>query len=574
MMLSKRLLLQLMLCIAAFFPSYEVHAQDSATPSLSGDSVVLSQGDIQTLNVHSVVELLNRLPGVSASNSSVSLQGSSSKSVLVLLDGRPLNNPVSGQVDLGALSADRIAELRMIKGSGAVRYGDNTSGGVILITTSEPVNSTSRKVELHYGSYNSSELSAEMSTSIHATGLELGLNRDSSDGHRENGDSLKTGATFALSRTFSPTLGGRLALTFDNGERGYAGKVLKPTPEARKFTNNRSSLLKVKFRKLESSTYYNIFKINFINPDSNIANRLNTTVFGQELRFNGPFSVGLKYELLSADSSDFGIQREQQQSAFLFNRYALFGSGDKAITAGVRVNRHSEFGITYNPQLGFSYNSSPFTLALEVSRSSNTPTFKQRFSNSTYARPNPGLGMETSSNVKASFSYAVSDTATLDISGFYNKIDNTITYVSNVNGTYSYQNIDSSRRRGIDASFDWQITPMFRFNISYLFLNFTDDATGLDMPRKPRHKAKLNLDITHAALLVTVTGKWVSNSFDDKANSVIQAGYITLDTNIAYNLGKTQLLFSIENMLDEYYEYHKGIPHAGRTFKAGIRHLF
>jgi outer membrane cobalamin receptor len=330
----------------------------------------------------------------------------------------------------------------------------------------------------------------------------------------------------------------------------------------------------MKFRKLESSTYYNIFKNNFNNPDSNIVNRLGTTVLGQEIRFNGPFSAGLKYELLSADSSDFGIHREQQQSAFLFNQYALFGSGDKAVTAGVRVNRHSEFGITYNPQLGFSYNSSPFMLALEASRSSNTPTFKQRFSTSTYARPNPTLDMETSSNFKASLSYAVSDTATLDISGFYNKIDNTITYISNVDGTYSYQNIDSSSRRGIDASFDWRISPMLKFNVSYLFLNFIDDATGLDLPRKPRHKAKLNIDVTHAALLVTVTGKWVSNSFDDKRNSVIQAGYVTLDANAAYDFGKTQLLFSIENMFDEYYEYHKGIPHAGRTFKAGVRHLF
>ena len=301
---------------------------------------------------------------------------------------------------------------------------------------------------------------------------------------------------------------------------------------------------------------------------------MNTTIFSQELRFSVPFSAGLKYEGQSADSTDFGMHRENQYSAFIFDRFALFGSADKAVTAGLRVNKHSEFGITYNPQLGFTFDSDPFGLALELNRSSNTPTFKQRFNESTFTRPNPGLGMETSGNVKASLSYAAGDTITLSVSGFYNKIDNTIAYIGNTDGTYSYQNIDSSTRRGIDTSFDWRITPMLKLNASYLFLRFTDDATGRDLPRKPRHKAKLNLDATIGKTLLSMTGKWVTDSFDDKANTLIQAGRFTVDANATYSSGNTQFLLSIKNMFDKSYEYHRGYPSAGRTFMAGISQIF
>ena len=250
---------QVTICIMAFSLASNAWGQALERSSLNGDGVVLSRSDIQALNVRTVVELLNRLPGISASNSSVSLQGSSSKHVLVLLDSRPLNNPVTGQIDFSTLSADRIKELRVIKGSGAVRYGDNTSGGVILITTHDVVRASSRKVEIQYGSHNTSALSANISSSINATGLELNLNRKSSDGHRPNNDSTETGAAFSLNRAFTPLLDGRLTLAVGNTKRGYAGKVSTPTPRARDRTTSRSAMLNVKYRAMESRTYYNIF---------------------------------------------------------------------------------------------------------------------------------------------------------------------------------------------------------------------------------------------------------------------------------------------------------------------------
>jgi len=57
--------------------------------------IVITEKDIKKMNVHSVGDLLNQIPGVSATETSVSFRGSSVKSILVLLDGRAINNPAS-----------------------------------------------------------------------------------------------------------------------------------------------------------------------------------------------------------------------------------------------------------------------------------------------------------------------------------------------------------------------------------------------------------------------------------------------------------------------------------------------
>ncbi|BCO29991.1 TonB-dependent receptor [Thiohalobacter sp. COW1] len=570
-----RTFLGTMFCIGAFSLTCQVQAeQTAASPSLNGGSVVLMQADIKALNVNTVVELLNRLPGVSATDGSISLQGSASKHVLVLLDGRPLNNPVTGLVDLSGISADRLAQLKVIKGSGAVQYGDNTSGGVVLITTRSPTRKATRKVEFQYGTYNTSELSADLAATVNDTGLELGLNRESSDGHRLNGDSTNEGATFALSRTFWSVLDTRLALNLSNKESGYSGKIFDPTPRARSRKNNRGALLMAKYRDLESRTYYNTFEDKFRDPDRGLDNSLDIAVFGQEFRYSGPFSAGLEYEHQSADSTDYGTHEENRVSAFLIKRFSFSESVGKEVAAGLRVNNHSEFGVSYNPQIGFSFKPSPFDVALELNRSSNTPSFNQRYYESTFTKPNPGLDMEQATNLKASFSYAAGDAVSLSLSGFYSKVDDAIAYSANGDGTYSYQNIASSMRRGADVGLDWRITPVLKLNASYLYLRFTDDATGLDLPHKPRHKAKLDLDATAGKTLLTLTGNWVSDSYDDKQNTVVQAGRFTADAKAAYSFGNTKLLFSVENLFDEEYESHVGYPAAGRTFMAGIRHPF
>lgn len=68
----------------------------------------------------------------------VSVRGSSADEVLVLVDGVPLNDPVTGEADLSLLSAASVAGIVVLPGARSATYGGRAQGGVIVIETHEP----------------------------------------------------------------------------------------------------------------------------------------------------------------------------------------------------------------------------------------------------------------------------------------------------------------------------------------------------------------------------------------------------------------------------------------------------
>ncbi|MEW6215684.1 MAG: TonB-dependent receptor plug domain-containing protein, partial [Nitrospirota bacterium] len=106
----------------------------------SRPDILMTEEDIKRMNVRTIVEILNRIPGVTASESSVTLYGS--RMVTVLLDERPLNDPLSPHpvyINWNLVSLENIERIEIYKSGGAAFGG--TSGGVILITTKKATTS-------------------------------------------------------------------------------------------------------------------------------------------------------------------------------------------------------------------------------------------------------------------------------------------------------------------------------------------------------------------------------------------------------------------------------------------------
>ncbi len=105
---------------------------------------VLDRQEIERSGASNMVELLPRVPGVTVrsesgalQNAGVSMAGFSQDSVLVLLDGRPLNPPDQGGVDWVTLPVDAVDRVEVMRGPAASQYGDRAVGGVINIITTE-----------------------------------------------------------------------------------------------------------------------------------------------------------------------------------------------------------------------------------------------------------------------------------------------------------------------------------------------------------------------------------------------------------------------------------------------------
>jgi iron complex outermembrane receptor protein len=106
---------------------------------------VITQKDIQASGANTLTEVLRRQASIQikdnigdGSRASVSLRGfgaNSANNVLIVVDGRKLNNPSLEAPLLTSVSLKDIERIEIIQGSGGVLYGDQAVGGVINIIT-------------------------------------------------------------------------------------------------------------------------------------------------------------------------------------------------------------------------------------------------------------------------------------------------------------------------------------------------------------------------------------------------------------------------------------------------------
>lgn len=127
--------------------------EDSA--SVSGQVQVITAEDIAASGAVSVVELLQRVPGLhfttamsGAGSEQVSMRGfgeSSFGRVLVLVDGKRLNNADMQGINWNSLALSQIERIEVLDGTASVEYGNNAVAGVInIITKKDPLRATSR----------------------------------------------------------------------------------------------------------------------------------------------------------------------------------------------------------------------------------------------------------------------------------------------------------------------------------------------------------------------------------------------------------------------------------------------
>ncbi|MGI6038032.1 MAG: TonB-dependent receptor, partial [Limnochordia bacterium] len=103
---------------------------------------IVTAEEIEASGVQTVEDALRLVSGLTirsqgpvGSQASVSLRGSTSAQVLVLVDGRPINCPRSGGVDLSNIPTGNVERIEVLKGPASALYGADALAGVINIIT-------------------------------------------------------------------------------------------------------------------------------------------------------------------------------------------------------------------------------------------------------------------------------------------------------------------------------------------------------------------------------------------------------------------------------------------------------
>lgn len=138
----------------------QLDAAPAGSRSLRGDA-------LRGLPARTAGDLAASLPGVriearGRGGAQVpSIRASGGDAVLVLIDGVPINDPVTGEADLSTVRAGDVTAVHVLPGGQSARYGARAEGGVILLETVGGTNGE-RSVGLAVGSLGERSLDARL----------------------------------------------------------------------------------------------------------------------------------------------------------------------------------------------------------------------------------------------------------------------------------------------------------------------------------------------------------------------------------------------------------------------------
>jgi vitamin B12 transporter len=188
---------------------------------------------------------------------------------------------------------------------------------------------------------------------------------------------------------------------------------------------------------------------------------------------------------------------------------------------------------------------------------------------------NPNLEPEESEGYDIGFEQALAgEHVRFGATYFHNDISNLI----NANATFtSLENVGQATTEGVETFISVSVTERFKVRGDYTYTDAIDDTTGLELLRRPKHKASLNVVwLPTNRLTFSATALYVGSQVDGNRSFSIQRlntdPYFVVNLAADYDLGRGVALFArIDNVFDERYENPTGFQRPGFGVFAGIR---
>lgn len=170
---------------------------------------VITRADIERAGAASLADVLAREAGVNLRSftgndkfTAIDLRGmgdTSVSNVLILVDGVRLNEVDLSGADLSSVPLSSIQSIEIVRGGGAVRWGDGAAGGVINIVTRPPRAGAARgSVGASAASYEGRAAFADVAGGAGSWRARAALSAARTDGYRQNSELDRRDGSFEL----------------------------------------------------------------------------------------------------------------------------------------------------------------------------------------------------------------------------------------------------------------------------------------------------------------------------------------------------------------------------------------
>lgn len=588
---------------------------ESPLKETASSITVITSRDIELSNVTSLYDVLQGVPGLETYKtggmgqiSTVLLRGGNSGQTLVLVDGVRMNmaNDPSGTFDFSSVSLSNVDRIEILRGPQSTLYGSDAMSGVINIITKQP---RGRQIGLfaEYGTHktftgglNYSVMTDKLSYSVNLLRL---TNSGFSSADEKYGNFEKDGT-----KQFQGT--GKFAYNFDNEwKAGISAQFggantdldrnggLNGDDPSYKYRFKQNVLQLFVADKPASGLYdvtahaslirnirwYTYDSISVVNSDASRSN-YDGNRQKYDVQFNyyegGAFvtSTGVEHEIQTAVSDYYSKsawgeydsafpEKDAKTTSVYFQQKA--GYGDQMfVTAGARLDHHSQFGSIGTYRVTSAYNISETGTKIKA-------TFGTGFkSPSLFNLYDPMYGnADIKPEKNTGWDAGVEqELENLSLSAVYFSTDYK-DLISSDPITYKAININKALSSGVEVTALYKI-PGMDIAANYTFLKTHDRGANADdydksLLRRPEHKAAVTINYQPVEKLnLNIRVQHVGKR-DDKFYAGYSAVRTTLPDYTVVNIGATYAVLPalkvygrIENLFDKKYEeiYGYGTP--------------
>ena len=584
-----------------------VTATRTETPvSQLPDSVsIISREQIDQQKATTIFEALRSVPGLNirksgsiGRQSEMTIRGSSTSQVLVMIDGVQVNSATTGTFNFANLTTDNIERIEVVRGAQSTLYGSDAMGGLINIVTRKGKGKPKFSIRSEFGT-----LERTFNESINSSGslgkfnYSVDVARVDSDGRGSDDDYDKTNISSKFGYKISETINFDAAMRYNDSMVALDDGAFRQDPN--RFSQSEDFNMNAVVNQSLTDWWSQSLKFSFADSDlvsidranpgtaetTNSRFRLDTHIYTgnwqHTLKYRDidTFVVGFEFENQSADNRTF--------DETLINRGWYFQNQLKLwdrffFNAGLRLDDNNTFGKDVNPKLSIAYHLKETDTKFKANygKGFRGPTLNQLFFPNF---GNPILDPEESESYDLGFQqYLFDDKFFFGVTYFNNRFSNLIEAVDTGGFVFEARNLGFVRTEGIEA--EAVIKPFEGLTLRGTFTKTnTRDGAKKELRRQPRKQGSVNINYSFLDKFnINVDDTIVGNSRDGTDGGGItptgrptirtNTGVHKLDAALSYDYSEhLQVYTRAENVLDIQYDEILGFRSAGARFFFGVK---
>lgn len=540
---------------------------------------IITRQDIERYQASDMADVLRRVPGINIRNSggtgqitSLSLRGTNSTHILVLIDGVKVGSATAGLTSFEHLPLGQVERIEIVRGPRSSLYGSEAIGGVIQIFTRNGGKGFQPEINLGAGSHNQKKADINLAGGDQTTWYNLNLGREETDGINACSNTSicfaaptetdpdgyqRTAASLRFGHRFASKTAVEIAALQAKGNVEYDGSFQDQSDFLQQANSLRlqqqlgdRALLTARLG--QSKDNLDSFKGGV--ASSNFNTRRDTASVQADIQTSPDSNLTLGADKQTDKiSSDTAYTQTSRQNTGIFANYQ-HSLGATAIEVSLRQDDNGQFGKHTSGGLAVGHEL-PNNMRVKASygKAFRAPSFNELYY--PFGGGNPDLKPESSQHQEIGLQGKYS-AGTWEVNVFDNQINDMIS-------GWPALNTDKASIQGVEAIATSRVAN-WDVSTNLTLQDAQDSTTGKQLRYRPAQILNMDADRKFGKLGVGASIHAESTRYDDAANATKLPGYGTLDLRASYKPAKDWTIGAkLGNVLDKQYETNLGYRQDG-----------